>query len=115
MTTRPGAESRARKGALAELQSITTNVRWKGWSHAAKFVADKSGPRKLNFAWVPSDVPWPSKTSQSGAGDCLGSAARVCWSRSRSVRPLVGAWPMRVQWAWAAAPAWSQRCAVVAN
>ena len=44
-------------GLLADAQSITVNVRWQGFKTAASSSAEMSGPRKLNFAERPSNVP----------------------------------------------------------
>ena len=70
-------------GALDEAQLITTNGRRKGANHWASSAAATSGPRRLNLALRPSNVPCPISTTHKGANDSFGSS----WSHaSRSCR-----------------------------
>src|SRR5204863_5667297 len=82
--TRFVADNLLRKGALAEEVLIIARGRRNGCNQAANSVAETSGPRKLNLASLPSNVPWPMNTSQSGVGAVFGSAAMDCFSRSQS-------------------------------
>jgi hypothetical protein len=65
MTTRPGAASRARNGALAA--AVLTNTTRPGTVpiSAAHSAASRSGPARLNLASTPSKVPWPMSTTST--------------------------------------------------
>src|SRR5215471_15475459 len=57
--TRFDAESTGRNGPLLDAQLITASGRLHDARAVFRSSADKSGPRKLNFAERPSNVPWP--------------------------------------------------------
>src|SRR5439155_12511013 len=72
-------------GLLDEAQSTTASGRRRGFRLSARSAADKSGPRRLNLASLPSKVPWPMSTSHSSPADSLASSASAVFSCSRSV------------------------------
>src|SRR5262249_33942227 len=105
------AESLFRNGALQEAVFSTTSGRWNGFNQRERSLAEISGPRKLNLASLPSNVPCPISTSHSGPNPSFGSAAKVSFSNSKSFVSPGGARPnlITVQLLWVQAA--SQRVA----
>jgi len=109
--TRPGAESWFMNGLLDEEQLITTTVRRNGFSQAPNSFADRSGPRKLNFASLPSNVPWPISTNHNSPVPVFGSFVKACFRRDKSDVSLVAPEPTIRSFALAWEPAFSQSAA----
>ena len=72
--TRPLSLRIGRKGALAEVQFMMAVGRRESFSHSSNSTASRSGPIRLNLAFLPSKVPCPMSTSQRAE---LFSLARI--------------------------------------
>ncbi len=87
ITIRRGAASRSRKGKLPDVVLTTTTRPGTGRSRADQSADSRSGPTRLNFASMPSNVPWPISTT-------ISRSSRVMRSRiEASVRRTFSAWP----------------------
>src|ERR1035437_8712343 len=94
MITRPGADKALMNGPLAEVQSINASGRLPGFKTAAKSSAEISGPRRLNFAERPSNVPWPMNTSHNSPSGFATSFVNTLSNRVRSFSGLLVSTPM---------------------
>ena len=63
---------------------------WIGLTHSENSTSVTSGPRRLNLASRPSNVPCPIRTIQSAPWRFVALSVRVAWSRSRSERASFG-------------------------